>query len=156
MGLFTRFSPESSPTWLITLKVCGHTLSFNVSLTLWTHRALIATIHDMGQCPCPWCTIKKEGFSALSTTNDAENHQINWRCNNDNFWVTVQKVRDNIYQDGYAISSGPGVEWLLKEESLVPTLVSCLVVLWVLMIWPYARMHFHILSMTRNSIFSAH
>ena len=88
----------------------------------------------MGRCPCPRCTIKKEDFSALGTTNDAENHQINRRRDDDNFRVTVQKARDNIYRDGYAISSGPGIERLLKEESLVPTLVSRLVVLWVHMI----------------------
>ena len=88
----------------------------------------------MGRCPCPWCTIKKEDFGALGTTNDAESHQINQRCDNNKFRVTVQKVRNNIYRDGYAISSGPGVERLLKEESLVPTLVSCLEVYWVLMI----------------------
>ena len=78
--------------------------------------------------------IKKEDFGALGTTNDAENRQINRRRDDNNFRVTVQKARDNIYRDGYAIGSGPGVERLLKEESLVPTLVSRLVVLWVLMI----------------------
>lgn len=88
----------------------------------------------MGRCPCPRCTIKKEDFGALGTTNDAESRQINRRCDNDKFRVTVQKARDNIYRDGYAISSGPGVERLLKEESLVPTLVSRLEVYWVLMI----------------------
>ena len=88
----------------------------------------------MGRCPCPRCTTKKEDFGALGTTNDAKSRQVNRRHDDDNFRATVQKARDNIYRGGYAISSVPGVEQLLKEESLVPTLVSCLVVFWVLMI----------------------
>ncbi|KAH8981633.1 hypothetical protein EDB92DRAFT_176878 [Lactarius akahatsu] len=63
-------------------------------------KVLIATIRDMGGCPCPRCTIKKEDFYALGTT----------------------EARDNIYRKGYTLQSEPGVERLLKGDSLVPTL----------------------------------
>lgn len=78
----------------------------------------------MGRCPCPRCTIKKEDISKLGTTADADSRRTNVRCDNDNFRATVQKARDNIYRSGYALGSEPGVERLLKEHSLVPTLVS--------------------------------
>jgi hypothetical protein len=88
----------------------------------------------MGLCPCPRCTIKKEDFGALGTTNDTASRQINRRCDDDNFRATVQKARDNIYKGGYALSSEPGVERFLKEESLVPTIVSYSIVFSVFMI----------------------
>ena len=78
----------------------------------------------MGRCPCPRCTIKKEDFSNLGTTIDANSRRTNLRRDDDNFRATVQKARDNIYRRGYALGSEPGVERLLKEHSLVPTLVS--------------------------------
>jgi hypothetical protein len=77
----------------------------------------------MGQCPCPRCLIKKEDIGALGTTIDAEARRKNMRRDNDNFRSTVQKARDNIYKGGYALGSDTGVEQLLKEHSLVPTLV---------------------------------
>ena len=85
---------------------------------------MIATIRDMGRCPCPRCTIKKEDFGALGTTTDAESRRINARHDDDNFRAIVQEARDNIYRRGYALGSQPGVERLLREHSLVPTLVS--------------------------------
>jgi hypothetical protein len=78
----------------------------------------------MGRCPCPRCTIKKEDFGALGTTIDAEARRVNVRRDDNDFRSTIQKARDNIYRRGYALGSEPGVERLLKEHSLVPTLVS--------------------------------
>jgi hypothetical protein len=69
------------------------------------HRVLIATIRDMGLCPCPRCTIKKEDIGALGTTTDMESCQINVKCDDDNFRAIFQKARDNIYQGGYALGS---------------------------------------------------
>jgi len=86
-------------------------------------KVLIATIRDMGRCPCPRCTIKKEDFGALGTTIDAKSRQTNQRHDDEHFRATVQEARNNIYQGGYALGSEPGVEILLREQSLVPTLV---------------------------------
>jgi hypothetical protein len=60
---------------------------------------------------------------------DMESRQKNLRCDDDNFRTTVQKARDNIYRGGYALSSERGVEQLLREHSLVPTLVSYSIVI---------------------------
>ena len=97
-----------------------------LKLTL-KHRVLIATIRDMGICPCPRCTIKKESFYALGTTGDTADRNSKARRDNDNFRSIIQEARDNIYQKGYALQSEPGVERLLKESSFVPTIVSNLI-----------------------------
>lgn len=123
MALFIGYFPKYSPTLLITLRSAWSPSCCHISLTFWTHRVLITTIHDMGHCPCPCCTIKKEDFGALGTTINVESHQTNQRHDDENFQATVQKAHDNIYQGGYALSSEPGVESLLREHSLVPTLV---------------------------------
>jgi hypothetical protein len=46
------------------------------------------------------------------------------RQDNDEYRARVEEARDNIYRKGFTINSEPGVERLLKENSLVPTLVS--------------------------------
>ena len=91
------------------------------------HRVLIATIRDMGGCPCPRCTIKKESLYALGTTGDTADRILKARHDDDNFRSIVQEARDNVYRKGYALQSEPGVERLLKESSLVLTLVSNLI-----------------------------
>jgi hypothetical protein len=78
----------------------------------------------MGRCPCPRCTVKKEDIGALGTTADAESRRVNLRRDDDDFRATVQMARDNIYRGGYALGSEMGVERLLREHSLVPTIVS--------------------------------
>jgi hypothetical protein len=46
------------------------------------------------------------------------------RQDNDKYRARVEEAHDNIYRKGFTINSEPGVERLLKENSLVPTLVS--------------------------------
>ena len=88
------------------------------------YRVLVATICDMGQCPCPQCTVKKEDLHTLGTTSDTNSRVTKLRDDDDNFQAIVEQARNNIYQNSFALHSKPGVEQFLKEESLVPTLVS--------------------------------
>lgn len=88
------------------------------------YRVLVATIRDMGRCPCPRCTVKKEDLHTLGTTSDTNSRVTKLRRDNDTFRAIVEQARDNIYRSGFALHSEPGVERFLKEESLVPTLVS--------------------------------
>ena len=129
MGSFVKFSLGYLPIRLTTLRSKLATLhSFASFFTLApTHRVLIATIRDMGGCPCPRCTIKKECLYALGTTGDTADRILKVRRDDVNFRSIVQEARDNIYRKGYALQSEPGVERLLKESSLVPTLVSNLI-----------------------------
>jgi hypothetical protein len=46
------------------------------------------------------------------------------RQDNDKYRARVEEARDNIYRKGFTLNSEPGVERLLKEDSLVPTLIS--------------------------------
>ena len=110
----------------------------------------------MGLCPCPRCAIKKENFYALGTTSDAANRISKvWR-DDDNFRSLVEEARDNIYRRGYALHSERGVESLLKEESLVPTLVSYSVLsAGVLDAHIIFRAHFRTPSKTSNLIYSS-
>lgn len=78
----------------------------------------------MGRCPCPRCTVKKEDLHTLGTTSDTNSRVTKLRRDNDTFRAIVEQARDNIYRSGFALHSEPGVERFLKEESLVPTLVS--------------------------------
>ena len=88
------------------------------------YRVLVATIHDMGRCPCPWCTVKKEDLHTLGTTSNTNSRVTKLQHDNDNFRAIVEQAHNNIYQNSFALHSKPGVEQFLKEESLLPTLVS--------------------------------
>ncbi len=117
--------PEYSHTlhWQTTQK----SMSIIITVQSWSleqYRVLIATIRDMGIAPCPRCTVKKEDIHTLGTTSDIESRLTKLRHDDDNFRAVVEKARNNIYRNGFALHSEPGVECLLKDKSLVPTLVS--------------------------------
>jgi hypothetical protein len=127
MAFFDSSSPEYSHIWQITPKskwpILTYNLAYNSGL-IQKLRVLIATVRDMGGCPCPRCTIKKEDIHALRTLNDSANRHMKVRRDDDKYCATVEEARNNIYRWGYTLNSEPGVECLLKEDSLVPTLVS--------------------------------
>ena len=81
---------------------------------------LLATIRDKGYCPCPRCIIPKSNFSQVGWWND-----IKARVSQARTYMQdkVIAARDVIYQLGAPIK-GVTVERLLKDYSLVPTLVS--------------------------------
>ena len=83
-------------------------------------RVLLATIRDKGYCPCPWCIIPKSKFWQVGWWND-----IKARVSQAHTYMQDKIVvaRDAIYQLGAPIK-GVTVERLLKDCSLVPTLVS--------------------------------
>jgi hypothetical protein len=83
-------------------------------------RALIATIKDMGSCPCPRCLMPKGFFSNLGLAKD-----MNSRLTNLRVYVTtkVVKAREFIYAFGNTVD-GAKVEDTLGEGSWVPILVS--------------------------------
>ena len=94
---------------------------------------------------CPRCTVKKEDIYTLGTTSDINSRITKLRHDDDNFRAIVEKARENIYQNGFALHSEPGVERFLKEESLVPTLVSLPVFFLVYYTYFLCRMPFHTL-----------
>lgn len=83
-------------------------------------RVLIATIKDMGKCPCPRCLTPKSLFPSLGLFQDMRS-----RINNIRVYVSANiiRAREFIYKSGITVD-GLKVEELLGEGSWVPVLVS--------------------------------
>jgi hypothetical protein len=83
-------------------------------------RVLIATIKDMGSCPCPRCLLPKVSFDLLGLFRDMQDRLANLRtyC-----LESVTKARDLIYNRGNTVN-GSKVQATLGEGSWVPTVVS--------------------------------
>ena len=74
-------------------------------------RVLIANIHNLGMCPCPWC---------LTPKNQIDDLGLKTRVDTEEQRSKVMAACCLIYQQHYVVDT-PQVEVLLKEESLVPT-----------------------------------
>jgi hypothetical protein len=83
-------------------------------------RVLIATIKDMGSCPCPRCFVPKASFDLLGLFRDMRDRLANIRT----YCLTeVIKARGFIYKLGNTVD-GSKVQTTLGEGSWVPTVVS--------------------------------
>ncbi|KAF8204209.1 hypothetical protein K438DRAFT_1964576 [Mycena galopus ATCC 62051] len=83
-------------------------------------KVLIATLCDMGKCPCPRCKIVKEDIPNLGTPADTAVRVEQVRRDDATRRKKVPQARKYIYEDGYVVNSTK-VDDLLKPESLVPT-----------------------------------
>jgi len=92
--------------------------------TVW--RIIVATIQDKGNCPCPCCLIPKAKFHCTRfVRNLAARLSQAWT-----YLVNkIQLAQQAIYVLGRPLK-GMMVETILKGESLVPTLVRMLFVIW--------------------------
>lgn len=86
------------------------------------NRVLIANIRNLGSCPCPRCLIPKNHLHNLATKKDIVQRRILTRRDTKERRLKVTTSRQLIYDKGYVVGT-PQVEALLKEESLVPTMV---------------------------------
>lgn len=86
-------------------------------------RVLIATIRDMGNCPCPRCKIPKTLIPEMGSSSDRERRLVLQRQDNKKRQDAVSQARTFINHKGYVVTS-KHVENLLKPESLVPTEAS--------------------------------
>ena len=89
------------------------------------YRVLIATIKNRGKCPCPCCLIPKERFPNLGSHQDQQQHSMLARVNDNSRQAKVEGARRLIYEKYYALD-GKAVNELLKDQSLVPTMVSAI------------------------------
>ncbi|KAJ3710934.1 hypothetical protein C8R42DRAFT_648374, partial [Lentinula raphanica] len=81
-------------------------------------KVLLATIRDLGNCPCPRCLCPKGSLDQMGTRRDLALRKNTART----FLINrVKKARDYIYRKGYGIRSAR-VEELLKPTSSVPTM----------------------------------
>ncbi|KAJ3752589.1 hypothetical protein EV360DRAFT_97363 [Lentinula raphanica] len=81
-------------------------------------KVLLATIRDLGNCPCPQCLCPKASLDQMGTRRDLALRKNTART----FLIgRVKKARDYIYRKGYGIRSAR-IEELLKATSSVPTM----------------------------------
>jgi len=102
-------------------KCVGHSL-YAMILTSFD-RVLIATIRDKGLYPCPRCLLPKSSFNHLGLLSDLKE-----RLSHAQTYLrkVICDARRKIYELGKPIK-GTAVEGILKDKSLVPTLVrQCL------------------------------
>ncbi|KAJ3820227.1 hypothetical protein F5880DRAFT_1625285 [Lentinula raphanica] len=81
-------------------------------------KVLLATIRDLGSCPCPRCLCPKASLDQMGTRQDRTLRTNNLRT----FLMgKVKAAREYIYRKGFGIRSAR-VESLLKATSSVPTM----------------------------------
>ncbi|KIM64237.1 hypothetical protein SCLCIDRAFT_40055, partial [Scleroderma citrinum Foug A] len=84
-------------------------------------KVLIATIQNLGVCPCPRCLIPKSRVHQVATERDMLQRTILQCCDTKERRDKVVATHWLIYEKQYAVHTSQ-VEELLKSESLVPTL----------------------------------
>lgn len=86
-----------------------------------TYRALIGTIRDMGNCPCPACTVTKDDIRLLGTKKDEKARESGAREKTEKQRQdTVNEARKFINEMGFSVGA-ECVERLLSDNSWVPT-----------------------------------
>ena len=86
-------------------------------------RILIASICNLGTCPCPRCTTPMEHVPEMGTPSDMRRRQLLVRTDDNSRREKVLRARELIYERNYAVSTTK-IEDLLRDQSLVPTTVS--------------------------------
>ena len=82
----------------------------------------MASIHNLGWCPCPHCLIPLDRVANMGMCRDLAQHKTLARIDDVKRRNHVDTAREKIYEDGYVVDSMV-VENLLQEESLVLTAV---------------------------------
>jgi len=89
------------------------------------HRILIASIRNLGRCPCPRCLIPLDRVASMGMRRDMIQRRTLARIDNVKRRNRVETAREKIYEKGYVVDS-KAVEALLQEDSLVPTAVCAI------------------------------
>ena len=87
-------------------------------------RVILATIQDKGNCPCPHCLISRSMFHHTGFLRDLAARLLRARTY---LLDKIKLARHAIYMLGQPLK-GTTAETILKEQSLVPTLVRILFV----------------------------
>lgn len=84
----------------------------------------MASIRNLGGCPCPRCLIPLGQLHKMGTPKDMQDRETKARVDNDFQRSNIDIARKIIYEQNYAITN-TNTEHILKPKSLVPTL-ACL------------------------------
>ena len=91
-------------------------------------RALLATIRNLGRCPCPRCLLPKVRIQDIGTAHDFARRRNLARVYGDPLRYSLNQSRKAIYEKGLSVKSSV-VEGILGGQSYVPTKVSMMVTL---------------------------
>src|SRR5258705_12550567 len=91
-------------------------------IVLIIRRIVLASIRDIGLCPCPRCLIPLARLQNMGMVQDMKQHSSLAQVDDEVRRDKVVTAQDIIYKKNYAVDSAP-VERLLKEQSLVPNSV---------------------------------
>ncbi|KAJ7330330.1 hypothetical protein DFH08DRAFT_926009 [Mycena albidolilacea] len=83
-------------------------------------KVLLATIRNLGKCPCPRCLVEKDRLDQVGNIRDDNVRVESARADNKQFRSYVERARSWIYRQAKAIKSVK-VEGLLYAKSWVPT-----------------------------------
>lgn len=111
----------------------------NVILT--RNRILMASIRNLGDCPCPRCKIPLSTVHKIGTPQDKDDRRSKARIDDTTYRDNIDNARRLINDYGHLVNSAD-VERLLKPESLVPTSVRSLVLIFPNVTSPVCRMLF--------------
>ncbi|KAL6307409.1 hypothetical protein BKA93DRAFT_816023 [Sparassis latifolia] len=106
--------------------MCGDGIRRHLYLHLFTYSAdypekvLLATVHDMGACPCPRCLVPKAKIDQLGTAADMHRRETQRWVDDPEWRRKVMQARKFVYDLGFAVNS-TAVGNLLQSESWVPT-----------------------------------
>lgn len=85
-------------------------------------RILMASIRNLGDCPCPRCKIKLAKVHNIGMPMDRIQRRTQARFDDDARRKKVSTAQALIYKEGHNVNSAD-IERQLKPESLVPTAV---------------------------------
>ena len=86
------------------------------------HIIIIASIHNLGQCPCNHHLILLDHVANMGMHRDMAQHRTLAQIDNVKWHNRVETAHEKIYEKGYVVDSTVVVN-LLQEEFLVPTAV---------------------------------
>ena len=86
-------------------------------------RIILMCIRNLRYSPCPRCLIRLSQVEGMGGARDRKQRKTLARVDNETRRRKVNTACDIIYNKHYAIDYD-GVEALLKEQSLIPTLAS--------------------------------
>ncbi|KAL0568578.1 hypothetical protein V5O48_013407 [Marasmius crinis-equi] len=83
-------------------------------------KVLLASIRNLGHCPCPHCFVEKDQIPELGTVRDCQRRERKPRVDTEERRGVIERVRSWIFGKGYAVGSA-AVEAALQLKSWVPT-----------------------------------
>jgi hypothetical protein len=125
-GIRRRFYPRIFTYSADYPEKCACRLVCLMSSTLHSRRAcnriLIATVRNLGTCPCPRCLVPLTRVHNLGMVRDMNQRVTMARVDDNQRRHNVSSARRFIYELNYSVNS-TAVEALLRQESWVPNVV---------------------------------